>query len=233
MISMGAIRNLGNGGRTVCGRRESEWSIRPFPAPGSAWHFQPARSTHAGRRPATGPRSPGIFGAGVIVLEGSDEFVVDFLQGLNRPPRVATRVVMSPNVMSQFANALRENLQKFERAFGPPEPAHAQCGTSSQRAGHLPGTFAPLPDEMLSGCYANTVMIGHSPSEFFFDFITRFYPTAAVSARVYLAASQVPPMLSALTTSLEPGEPRGGGQEGTLRPTRVEVRQAASLVLTA
>jgi hypothetical protein len=60
-----------------------------------------------------------------------------------------------------------------------------------------------LPDEMLSGCYANTVMIGHSPSEFFFDFITRFYPTAAVSARVYLAASQVPQMLGALNTSLQ------------------------------
>jgi hypothetical protein len=46
-------------------------------------------------------------------------------------------------------------------------------------------------------------MIGHSPSEFFFDFITRFYPTAAVSARVYLAASQVPQMLNALNTSLQ------------------------------
>jgi hypothetical protein len=34
---------------------------------------------------------------------------------------------------------------------------------------------------MLSGSYANSVLIGHSPSEFFFDFITGFYPNPAVS----------------------------------------------------
>lgn len=48
-----------------------------------------------------------------------------------------------------------------------------------------------LRDEILSGSYANAVMIGHGPHEFSFDFITNFYPHSAVSARVYLAAGQV------------------------------------------
>lgn len=39
-------------------------------------------------------------------------------------------------------------------------------------------------DEILSGAYANAVMIGHGPHEFGSDFITNFYPHSAVSARV-------------------------------------------------
>ena len=157
---------------------------------------------------AVGARLPervaqGVFSTGVIVMEGSDEFVVDFFQGLNRPPRVATRVVMSPNVMGQFINALRENLQRFEQAFGPPKSLPTQPSGEHHPSVQDIYQDLRLPDEMLSGCYANTVMIGHSPSEFFFDFITRFYPTAAVSARVYLSASQVPQMLSALNTALK------------------------------
>lgn len=48
-----------------------------------------------------------------------------------------------------------------------------------------------IRDEVLSGSYANAVMIGHGPHEFSFDFITNFYPHSAVSARVFLAAGQV------------------------------------------
>jgi hypothetical protein len=44
-----------------------------------------------------------------------------------------------------------------------------------------------LPDEELSGSYANGVMIGHTPSEFKFDFLTNLFPTSAVSARVFLS----------------------------------------------
>jgi len=49
-----------------------------------------------------------------------------------------------------------------------------------------------IRDELLSGAYANAVMIGHGPHEFSFDFITNFYPHSAVSSRVFLAAGQVP-----------------------------------------
>lgn len=49
-----------------------------------------------------------------------------------------------------------------------------------------------IRDELLSGAYANAVMIGHGPHEFSFDFITNFFPNSAVSCRVFLAAGQVP-----------------------------------------
>jgi len=67
-----------------------------------------------------------------------------------------------------------------------------------------------LRDEILSGAYANAVMIGHGPYEFSFDFITNFYPQSAVSARVYLACGHIPRMLDSLKQSWEQLRPRLG-----------------------
>ncbi len=155
----------------------------------------------------------GVFTTGVIVVEGGEEFVLDFVQGLTRPPRVAARVVLPPNVMAHFVNALKDNLQKYEQTFGPPKPL-PQPNVERRPTVQEIYQDLRLPDEILSGVYANTVMIGHSPSEFFFDFITRFFPTASVSARVYLAASQAPKMLQALASSVQNRMSRGPERKG-------------------
>ncbi len=157
--------------------------------------------------------TPGVFCSGVIAMEGPQEFVLDFVQTLCRPPRVGVRVILSPNVMSLFVGALKENLKKYEQAFGPPKPMPPP---NTERRPSIQEVYQDLklPDELLSGVYANMVMIGHSPAEFSLDFITRFFPTAAVSARVYLSASQVPQVLNGLTTSLQNRLNReSGGQQ--------------------
>ena len=61
-----------------------------------------------------------------------------------------------------------------------------------------------LPDAMLSGRYANAVLIRHSGAEFCFDFITNVYPRSAVSARVFLAAPHIPSFLQSLKRSVMP-----------------------------
>jgi DNA segregation ATPase FtsK/SpoIIIE-like protein len=66
-----------------------------------------------------------------------------------------------------------------------------------------------LPDGMLSGSYANAVLVRHTGTEFCFDFITNIFPRSAVSSRVYLAAPHVPLLLQSLIRSLNPGPPRG------------------------
>ena len=60
-----------------------------------------------------------------------------------------------------------------------------------------------LADEMLSGAYANAVMIGHTATEFSFDFITTFFPRSAVSSRVYMSAGNVPRFLSSITHAFD------------------------------
>jgi hypothetical protein len=144
----------------------------------------------------------GVFSSGVIVLDGQDEFVVDFVQGVARPPRVAARIVLTARVMSQLIEALKENLGKYEQAFGKP-PELPRPNPDRRPGAKEIYSGLKLPDEVLSGSYANTVRIAHSAAEFHFDFITRFFPTAAVSARVYMSAPQVPRLLESLTTSYQ------------------------------
>ena len=145
----------------------------------------------------------GLFSTGAIVMNGAHEFVIDFVLSIAPPQRVTARVVLPPSVVPLLLAALKENLHKYEQNFGPP----AKLPTPP------PGTTPPpisdvyeqlkLPDDMLSGIYANTVMIVHTPAEFCFDFITTFYPRSAVAARVYLSAPHVPQLLDSLTHSYE------------------------------
>jgi hypothetical protein len=60
-----------------------------------------------------------------------------------------------------------------------------------------------LPDELLAGSYANSVVISHSPAEFCLDFITSFYPRSAVAARVYMACQHVVELYDSLGRSWE------------------------------
>lgn len=76
------------------------------------------------------------------------------------------------------------------QGFLPPEPAPTAPQVRRASAQEIYDDLK-LRDEILSGSYANAVMIGHGPHEFSFDFITNFYPHSAVSARVFLAAGQV------------------------------------------
>lgn len=143
----------------------------------------------------------GVLSTGVIVLDSPNEFVLDFLQGLSRPPQIVSRVVLPPQVMYQFVGSLKENLSTFTQRFGPPAPLPKPPQQNRPSIQELYDHFK-LPDDLLSGTYANSVLIGHSPSEFLFDFITGFFPTASVSSRVYLSAQQVPRVVETLSAAL-------------------------------
>jgi hypothetical protein len=178
----------------------------------------------------------GVFATGAIVLHGTDEFAIDFVQSLVRPERVAARVVLPPAVASQFALALAQSLRLYAEKFGglpcepdaarPPRgvqnpPVAAAHSAQNEPASEPPPASSPaptqsppqpaitdhyerlkLPDEMLGGAYANLVTISQTGSEFCFDFIAKFYPRAAVTTRVYMAATRVPDLLASLQRSI-------------------------------
>jgi hypothetical protein len=119
------------------------------------------------------------------------------------PHQVAARIVLPFSLVPSLIQALRENLNNYQKRFGPPPalptpPPNTPVPTIEEIYDQL-----KQPDEVMSGCYANAVMIAHTPSEFCFDFITNFYPKSAVSSRVYLSAPQVPRFLETLTRSFD------------------------------
>ena len=140
----------------------------------------------------------GVFSTGVLVLQTKSEFVLDFVQRLARPHQVAARVVAPIMLIPQLIAALRENLENYRKTFGPmpalpATPPQAKPPSIEEVYDNL-----KIPDEVLSGVYANGALITHSAAEFCFDFVASFYPKASVSARVFLSAPQVPVLLSSL-----------------------------------
>lgn len=76
----------------------------------------------------------GVFATAVIVLHGSNEYTIDFVQSLARPNRVAARVILPPAVASQFVIALEQAIQKYAATFGQPpqDPRPPQPGVQPQ-----------------------------------------------------------------------------------------------------
>jgi hypothetical protein len=164
----------------------------------------------------------GVFSTGALVQNLNSEYVIDFVQGLARPAQIVARVILAPQAMAQFIGALQENLKMFTDKFGPPHPLPKPVNPRQPNIEEIYSELK-LPDDLLSGTYANGVMIGHSPAEFVLDFLTNFYPKSAVSCRVYLSAQQVPRLIDTLMPSLRqiqarqqlPQQPQqGGGPQG-------------------
>ena len=154
----------------------------------------------------------GCFSTGAIVMTGPSEFIVDFLQTIGRPHRVARRVVIPHPVMPQFIEALNTNLDLYKNRFGEPPAPPTQNPQARRPTPQEIYDDLKLPDDVLSGVYANGVMIGHGASEFGLDFLTSFFPQSAVSARVFVAAGQVPRLLESLRGAVRQLEQRQQGQ---------------------
>ncbi|MGB1925670.1 MAG: DUF3467 domain-containing protein [Rubripirellula sp.] len=164
-------------------------SSQPAPAPNN-----PNDGTPAVRARVPDHVADGCFSSGAIVMTGPSEFIVDFLQTVGRPHRVAKRVIVPHAVMPQFVDALQTNLELYKNRFGdPPQPPAPNPPPERRPTPQEIYDDLKLPDEVLSGVYANGVMIGHGASEFGLDFMTSFFPQSAVSARVFLAAGHVRP----------------------------------------
>jgi len=160
----------------------------------------------------------GVYCTAQVIHDSPKEFVIDFMQGLTRPFQVVARVVITPATMAEFIAAYEKNVENFTKQFGtpaaPPQPPQDRKPSIEEIYEHY-----KIAEDMQSGVYANTVLMGHSATEFFFDFITEFYPTPSVAARVILPAPQGPRFLNTLKGSLQqyqqrylkPPEPPPGG----------------------
>lgn len=149
----------------------------------------------------------GTFSTGAVVLNGHHEFIIDFLLRMTKPHQVAARVVVPPPVIPRMIHALNENLNNYTNRFGEPKLPDAAQPKPGQQQQQV--NAQELYDDLkwgqtdMHGTYANAVMIGHTPTEFSFDFITTFFPKSVVSSRVFLSAPNVPRFLESLKHSWE------------------------------
>jgi hypothetical protein len=183
----------------------------PSPAAGSAGEDAPyCEEIQHSQVSAVVPErvARGVFSTGAVVVQGPHEFIIDFLLRMSQPQQVAARIVLPPGVVAQFIAALTDNLNNYQSKYGAPHVptiggAQAPTEPTSPVSAQELYEQLKLQDDVLSGNYANAVMIGHTPCEFCFDFITTFFPRSAVSSRVFMAAPGVPRLLDSLKHSFE------------------------------
>ncbi len=140
----------------------------------------------------------GVLSTGAIIMNGPHAFVFDFLQQMGVPAHLVSRVVMPHPVVPRFIQALEQNLANYQQRFGPPPQL-----PRSEQAVKRPSIEEvydniKIPDAEMTGHFAEGVMIRHSAAEFCFDFVTQFFPHAAVSSRIFMSAPHVPPLLRAI-----------------------------------
>ena len=152
----------------------------------------------------------GVFSTGAIVMTVQHAFVMDFLQQMGVPASIVSRVVLPHPVLPQFIQALEQNIKLYQDKFGqipglphPPQPTRKP--TVQEIYENL-----KLPDEEMPGHYADGVIIRHSPAEFCFDFVTHFYPHAAVSRRIFLSAPHAPQLLQTMKANFQRFQNRPG-----------------------
>jgi hypothetical protein len=123
---------------------------------------------------------------------------------------------MHSRKISNCSDNATANYQEASRSHHPkpipPQPSQHQHTQQPPKRQNPQDIYDELKikDEILSGTYANAVMIGHGPYEFSFDFITNFYPQSAVSCRVYLASGHIARLLDSLKQSWDQLRPRIG-----------------------
>ena len=145
----------------------------------------------------------GCFSTGAIVMTGQHTFVLDFLQQMGVPANLVSRVVLPHAVLPRFIEALQQNLNMYAQKFGnPPELPKPPPDQKRPNVQEIYDNLK-LPDDELPGHFADGVVIRHSAAEFCFDFVTHFFPHAALSQRVFVSAPHVPPLLKAMQANYQ------------------------------
>lgn len=127
----------------------------------------------------------------------------NFEKRFGKLPAIPTPVVEPSESSPKPAEGSAENQAATPKSG---EGAESSKPAEQQRPPQIDEIYDELkfPDELLSGHYANAVLIRHSATEFCFDFITNVYPRSAVSARVFLAVPHGKSFLASLSRSLGP-----------------------------
>jgi Protein of unknown function (DUF3467) len=85
---------------------------------------RPRGGGNGGKRTEINLRMPeqiagGVYANGMMVQHTADEFVLDFAMVMAGTGTVVSRVVTSPGHAKRIAEALQENIAKYEAAHGP------------------------------------------------------------------------------------------------------------------
>jgi hypothetical protein len=156
-----------------------------------------------------GTVSQGVYASGLIVIHTRDEFMLDFIAGLDAPARIVRRILTTPAHLKRMLRALLENLGRYEQSYGCIAP---QVENSRAKPGQVKDLYGQLQitDEVLGGTFSNGMVIKHSQDVFVMDFVVNFPPASKVNSRVIVSPGHLRRIIGVLGDNLAQYEDRFG-----------------------
>lgn len=152
----------------------------------------------------------GVFANEMVILKGSGEIAIDFIQGMASPRRLATRAIMNLETAAQMVKSLESAMDGCVltmngctfvlsggsgiRWMGPEDQEKKQDEVSVSQIYET----TKITDDVLVGRYANMVHVSQSNGTFCLDFVTTLFPRSVVTARVFLAMYHATELLNSL-----------------------------------
>lgn len=153
--------------------------------------------------------SQGAYSTGVIVMHTRDEFMLDFISGLESPARLIGRVLTTPPHAKRLLRALLENFGRYEEKYGA---VSQQIEGSRAKPGQVKEIYGQLQisDEVLSGIFSNGTVIKHTQDLFIMDFTVNLPPAPKINARILMSPLHLRRIISVLGDNLSQYEDRFG-----------------------
>ena len=150
----------------------------------------------------------GIYSTGLIVIHTRDEFMLDFLSGLD-VPKLVGRVLATPAHAKRMIRALMENFARYEQTYGALPP---QVENSRAKPGEVKDIYSQLQisHQVLGGTFSNGLIVKHAQDVFVMDFTINFPPVAKVNARFLASPGHFRRIISVLGDNLSQYEERFG-----------------------
>jgi hypothetical protein len=164
------------------------------------------------------PVGQSIYATGLIVIHTRDEFLFDFISGLDTPAKLAGRVLATPPHAKRMLRALLENFGRYEHSYGAVAP---QVANSRARPGQVKDIYGQLQisEEILRGAFANGMVVKHTQDVFVMDFTLNFPPSAKVTSRVLVSPAHLRRITGVLGDNIAQYEERFGKIDDGGSPT--------------
>lgn len=161
--------------------------------------------------------SLGVYATEVVIFYGESETAIDFIQGIVKPYRIASRVILNNNLAKRFFKDLKEemlaiggspsyissvkNISNESSVKNMSEEGEADNKSENKSEDDkIEDIYDQLKivNEQLSGVYANKILLVYGKDTFCMDFISNIYPKSIVVSRVFMSVNRTLELLGAL-----------------------------------
>jgi hypothetical protein len=134
----------------------------------------------------------GVFATEVVIFYGENEVTIDFIQGIVKPFRLVSRIILNFEVAKKLFQDLKKEIISIEerKEFkNLVENLLENSKSENEEKIKVDSIYdeLKLSTEQLKGFYANKILITYGKDAFCIDFVNNTFPKSIVVSRVFMS----------------------------------------------